>query len=569
MTPEEEARLLASFPIAGAPLASLPMIGPPAPPPPAPPPVTRPAIGTDEREASLMSRSDATAGFPPPAPADDASQQQANAAAQAGAQQAPDPTARFGGDRQISMPQFLGMSGGSYTPAHEGKRAGPSTEAAHAAQLDAEGQAVAAHEGVGQQILQGAARTYDAEIDSNNEVADQARNRQLHAAMEQSVAREEMAKIQDAGTRLAEAKVDPGRAWADKSTGSQIALIIGSALAGFGGHPTLVLDQLNRTIDRDVQSQVDAFQRQGKNLDAKRSYFGQIMQETAGDIDKAKAILRDSMVKRAQAMATYTANQVKAAGAGATAAELKAGLAAANTKYMLETRPWMQATASSGKHMWADPETGAVFTTSEKETPGFVKDMRAQGLTSQSQNATAAQHAADKSQKLKEHEDERTFYFNGKPALAKNKVDATRIREQYENADTAIQALNRVIELRKSAATRASLSAGGAASNVPVVGDALRNLLTTEDAATIQSLYTQAGVTWAKSKGMGAWDNGTVKALSDAQGNPATVFSVPEAKLRAMVSEIERLKINVAKAQGVNLGGGNAKVQKAFVEDKK
>lgn len=103
-----------------------------------------------------------------------------------------------------------------------------------------------------------------------------------------------MGKVQTAQNAfdLAQSKgVDPNHWWAEKSTGSKIAMAIGAMAGGWlvgtgatGQNP--MLEQINKSIDRDIQAQRENIAGKGRNLDNAMSMYS-LARQSGLDEDSA------------------------------------------------------------------------------------------------------------------------------------------------------------------------------------------------------------------------------------------------------------------------------------------
>lgn len=138
----------------------------------------------------------------------------------------------------------------SYTKGINEQKAGMAQEGKAA---EAQGQAQSAAIEQGQQVIQDAQTAYNTHYNNLNQ--------------------ERQNFIKD----INDSKIDPQHYWADKSTGSKVASAIGLILGGIGGgldHTggNVVMDYLNKQIDRDIEAQK-------ANLGTKRSLLEANMQQ--------------------------------------------------------------------------------------------------------------------------------------------------------------------------------------------------------------------------------------------------------------------------------------------------
>lgn len=461
------------------------------------------------------------------------------------------PTAPQGGGTQDKYasaplaPKYLGTvsSGGGYTPAHEVVAVGPTTLAAVAQERAAQGEAVDAMKSAALQNAMAAAVARD-EMQAAQEEARRQAEADAEAARR---SREEYtAKLQavsDEGTRLAQEKIDPKRFWANSSTGSQIAMGLGAifsgALAGFQGRGgNEMLDRIDRMIDRDVQSQVDSYNARAKSVEARRSMYGQLLQQTHGDENAAKAIMRDAQVKKAMAMADYAASASKSAEMMAKAQAFKADLAERNTAQVAKMMPYVQASSAPVKrtHVMRLPNGAIVEVNDAQAVAMSEKDADRDLKASEQMNATAKQR-----REQADDERERFVPTPGGGFMAAGKTEGKEIREQFAGARDAISQIDRALELRK----KTSMAERGAGK----IG------LTTNDVARLQAAGKAIGVGWSKAKKMGTWDAGTERVVTDIVGNPASIMSMDVARLQQLRSDLAA-QMQTIEAQQTGAGTG-------------
>ncbi len=98
-------------------------------------------------------------------------------------------------------------------------------------------------------------------------------------------------KFETLSAEVAQGKVDPGRWWDQKSTGSKVFTAIGMLFAGAGGgiagHPEMVGNVINKAIDRDIEAQK-------ADLSNKNTVLGKYL-EMYKDLPQAEAAARLTM----------------------------------------------------------------------------------------------------------------------------------------------------------------------------------------------------------------------------------------------------------------------------------
>lgn len=94
---------------------------------------------------------------------------------------------------------------------------------------------------------------------------------------------------QQAMEALQGAKIDPDRYWHNKSTGGQIASILGIIAAGFnpGHNPNAAIEMLNKSIDRDMEAQRMDIGKKQNLLSAANDHFKNI--QSAADFHRVMA----------------------------------------------------------------------------------------------------------------------------------------------------------------------------------------------------------------------------------------------------------------------------------------
>ncbi len=117
-----------------------------------------------------------------------------------------------------------------------------------------------------------------ADVEAENLAFQQAQER----AEEQKQLRARWNDTQSAIKKAAEYKVDPGRKWADMSTGKKIGAIVFAAVSGLGsalkkqGDKNPALDIINAAIDQDIALQMDERSQLGVVAERSRSAYDQL-----------------------------------------------------------------------------------------------------------------------------------------------------------------------------------------------------------------------------------------------------------------------------------------------------
>lgn len=185
------------------------------------------------------------------------------------------------------------------------------------------------------------------------------------------------AEVEKAGNELASTKIDPERYWSNKSVGSKIAIGIGAFLSGLGSGmqgragENKVLDSLSKEIDRDVQSQIDAYNARAKNVDAKRSLYGQLIEKYGPE--RAEAVLADAHYKKAMLMvdaATASSNSEQAMARGD---ELRMEIEQQRAARLMKTVQKVPASAGTMKRVVQLPDGSKVLMNDKEMTDYSVK----------------------------------------------------------------------------------------------------------------------------------------------------------------------------------------------------
>ncbi len=112
---------------------------------------------------------------------------------------------------------------------------------------------------------------------------------------------------------LANYHEDPARFWNSRSTGQQIAGLLGVVLGGFAagmkGGQNAALEQMNRAQDKDIDAQRANFQANKDSVAAKRSAYGMAMERFNHDDNMATAAVRLAGLDKREAEAMKMAAQ--------------------------------------------------------------------------------------------------------------------------------------------------------------------------------------------------------------------------------------------------------------------
>jgi hypothetical protein len=153
-----------------------------------------------------------------------------------------------------------------------------------------------------------------AATETNKKVADL--DTELKAAQMKHAADNQLhiAKLDKFVNELESYKIDPKRYMANMSTGDKIVAVIGAGLAGFANPhgANIVVDQLNKNIQNDIQAQVANFNSKVTTLQAKGSLY-KFMREQGMNEEAAISATRVKMLDDAQRYVTTVAqNAVRA-----------------------------------------------------------------------------------------------------------------------------------------------------------------------------------------------------------------------------------------------------------------
>lgn len=266
---------------------------------------------------------------------------------------------------------------------------------------------------------------------------------------------EQIKRIDADGSRLAATKIDPGRFWAQKSTASQLAMILGAAFSGFAagrtGGQNQVLSMIQHAIDRDVNAQIQNYEATAKSIEGRRSMVGQLMRETGGDMQQAKAILRDAQIKKALSMADYAAASSKTAHAFQQADTIKMALAEDHAKWMEKAFPWRQAQSggskqlvpvrsASGQVVYVSPEKALDYDTKIVEAGAKAQEL---GL----------KHGEREDRRNDEIGKRAITLPGGKVRYANRSEDASKLADRAQAYQLVDKAFEDAIQLRKEIKT--------------------------------------------------------------------------------------------------------------------
>jgi hypothetical protein len=117
----------------------------------------------------------------------------------------------------------------------------------------------------------------------------------------QEQAREKWNKLSEANDRFANMKIDPGKFWADRTTGDKVMIAIGSVLGAFGaGYDNKAVGILQNAIERDISAQKANVEIASTSLQKKDSLYKNMLSifDDEREAEKAARIVAYDNVKR-------------------------------------------------------------------------------------------------------------------------------------------------------------------------------------------------------------------------------------------------------------------------------
>jgi hypothetical protein len=170
---------------------------------------------------------------------------------------------------------------------------------------------------LGEQLSQQQAAIFDSE----QELASQAQAVKAAEQRRQETIDDASMRFQEATNDIANTKIDPGRFWANKSTGEKIAtgigLFFGGIAQGLLKTPSnQVLDNLNKAIQNDIDAQKSNYNISHDTAEAAKTAYGMALQKT-GDERQADAIAHAGLLDK-------IAMDIKARAAGYQNAQVQA-----------------------------------------------------------------------------------------------------------------------------------------------------------------------------------------------------------------------------------------------------
>jgi hypothetical protein len=159
------------------------------------------------------------------------------------------------------------------------------------------------------------------------EAQDRARQKTDEAFTRWQAAQDEFSRI--------DTNVDPGRYWADRTTGQKVTGVIGLVLGALGAGPDGInraAVMMNQAIDRDIAAQKEAVElrlrKGGHKLEGAKTYYAMARESGLDDIaatDAAKAAALDAAALRAEKMVAATNEPMAKAKAQMFSAALRQG----------------------------------------------------------------------------------------------------------------------------------------------------------------------------------------------------------------------------------------------------
>lgn len=319
---------------------------PPMPPPPMAPPPPEPNMSA----------------MPPPAPPP------MNLASTPAPQQPPPPSMPTPGPRPFL--QQVGAAGIANVAAKETEMRGPQLK-------QAQGERNAAFEGAVQAVTERSERTAAGDYAI---ALDQARKAGVRedAANQTAAERNEELQMRQADfdqsvKALSQQSIDPGRFWANASTGQKIAALISTALGGFSGSGhNAGTEAINNVIDRDIKAQEFAYHAARDTMNAKQTAFSTAMQKY-NNVDAARAAARAASLDAASAQMGQQAALWKGTEAANRAQMAMASLQDERMQQIAQGVMFSPARQVAVGASYVDPRTGMRY--SEQEAKGLVGKM--------------------------------------------------------------------------------------------------------------------------------------------------------------------------------------------------
>lgn len=290
-------------------------------------------------------------------------------------------------------------------------------------------------------------------------------------------------------------RVDPGRWWANKSTGAKIMLVLADALAGFGaglqGRDSVSM--VRAAIDQDIDLQERELERTERTrtraVDNQRYLLAQT-QQVYGDRVAAKLAAQAAAWSQAERRLSVFAAQAGVGEAGVRAKEelAKVSQAAAEAKQRLGLQ---LAQLHLAQRADAREERASQAALAAKQLGAAATTALASGGTVPLESLTPEQRKSA------------VQVAPGRVVMALDPEAAKELREKQGATMDVMRLMDRIQGLRKEF--------GGEA-------------LPTEAKGQLQGLLAELKVTANRARKLGALDNGTLEVLGAIYGEDATSF---------------------------------------------
>jgi hypothetical protein len=292
------------------------------------------------------------------------------------------------------------------------------------------------------------------------------------------------------------AQINPNRFWAEKDTGDKVAAAIaiglgalGSALQGTGKNAAL--DILDKAVDKDIMAQEKAYMQKKDSLAVSQSLLG-MYKNQVDDMQAAKMLAKADAISSIQ----YKLNE--------TMAGVQSKEAAAKAQMIFG-----ELQNAKGQLIYGAQQKLAQL--------------------AQQQNLYSGQGDINPMNVPKEDRD-LLVNVGGRNMMARSTGAATEVREKVTALDSFQQQGRRYLELLEKKS-------------------ALGAKFPTELNAELNTVASNMGVSYGKTKGMGTYDKGTAEAIAQILGDPNSFM---KGNLQAKVKEALKLqeidKQNILKA---------------------
>lgn len=349
--------------------------------------------------------------------------------------------------------------------------------------------------------------------------------------------RRRMAEMEQLGEEIRSTKIDPSNYWSNQNGLSAALSVIGVALGAYasgrsGGRiPNAALEQLNRSIDRDIELQKVELQKKQGSLANLRGMYG-LAEQRLGDqraaIDYTRAMMKENLANQVQQFAASSGTQKAKLAANELAVKLRAE--ADLSKNRVRAVMANQARDAARRSAAARYVSPAEILKLEKQRADIEKT-RAETMKLRAEGAEAEPIAEGV---YRAKPDMVARYVPGLKGFVGSEKIATDLNEGITQAETAKSLIDEMMTLRGEGST-------GAWGTDRAKYDALR-------AKALGSLN--------KAEKFGALDNGTTAVLSNEL--PEAEFFSWDAKAIAALqaakdgieSSQDKVKKNVALVPG-------------------